>query len=154
MSTGVASRHRGVKLRYPGFSGQQPGHGRSLIHDPFIQFPTRPLFPCLYGTLTYFRKADTALAVKRHECLREIAGLVGDALVVVCVGGTSSEWNAYHPSDGNLQCWTLGLASSIALGMVLGLPQRRVIAMDGDGALLMDLCGLLTIMRKNPKNLS
>ena len=46
-----------------------------------------------------------------------MAGLVGDALVVVCVGGTSSEWNAYRPSDGNLRCWTLGLASSIALGI-------------------------------------
>jgi len=78
---------------------------------------------------------------------------VGDALVVVCVGGTSSEWNAYRPSDGNLRCWTLGLTSSIALGMALGLPHRRVIALDGDGSLLMNLCGLPTIMRKNPKNL-
>ena len=74
-----------------------------------------------------------ALPVKRHECLKEIAGLVGDALVVVCVGGTSSEWNAYHPGDGNLRCWTLGLTSSIALGMALGLPHRRVIALDGGG---------------------
>jgi thiamine pyrophosphate-dependent acetolactate synthase large subunit-like protein len=91
--------------------------------------------------------------MKRHECLKEIAGLVGDALVVVCVGGTSSEWHAYRPSDGNLRCWTLGLTSSVALGMALGLPNRRVIALDGDGSLLMNLCGLPTIMRKHPKNL-
>jgi thiamine pyrophosphate-dependent acetolactate synthase large subunit-like protein len=91
--------------------------------------------------------------VKRHECLKEIADLVGDALCVVCVGGTSSEWNAYHPSDGNLRCWTLGLTSSVALGMALGLPRRRVIAFDGDGSLLMNLCGLPTAMRKKPKNL-
>ncbi|MBI1997938.1 MAG: hypothetical protein HYS66_15900, partial [Deltaproteobacteria bacterium] len=91
--------------------------------------------------------------MKRYECLQEIADLVGDALAVVCVGGTSSEWHAYRPSDGNLRCWTLGLASSIALGMALGLPNRKVIALDGDGALLMNLCGLPTIMRKSPKNL-
>ena len=91
--------------------------------------------------------------MKRHECLKEIAGTVGDALVVVCVGGTSSEWNAYRPSDGNLRCWTLGLTSSMALGMALGLPHRQVIALDGDGSLLMNLCGLPTIMRKKPKNL-
>ncbi len=91
--------------------------------------------------------------MKRYECLQEISGLAGDALVVVCVGGTSSEWNAYHPSDGNLRCWTLGLTSSIALGMALGLPHRRVIALDGDGSLLMNLCGLPTIARKSPKNL-
>jgi thiamine pyrophosphate-dependent acetolactate synthase large subunit-like protein len=35
--------------------------------------------------------------------------------------------------------------------MALGLPNRRVIALDGDGELLMNLCGLPTIMRKNPK---
>ncbi|MBI4528511.1 MAG: hypothetical protein HY695_32355 [Deltaproteobacteria bacterium] len=91
--------------------------------------------------------------MKRYECLKEISGLVGDALVVLCAGGTSAEWNAYHPSDGNLRCWTLGLTSSVALGMALGLPHRKVIAFDGDGALLMNLCGLPTIMRKNPNNL-
>lgn len=91
--------------------------------------------------------------MKRYECLQEISGMAGDALVVVCVGGTSSEWNAYHPSDGNLRCWTLGLTSSIALGMALGLPHRRVIALDGDGSLLMNLCGLPTTARKGPKNL-
>lgn len=91
--------------------------------------------------------------MKRYECLKEIAGLAGDALVVLCAGGASSEWNAYRPSDGNLRCWTLGLTSSMALGLALGLPNRRIIALDGDGALLMNLCGLPTIMRKNPKNL-
>jgi thiamine pyrophosphate-dependent acetolactate synthase large subunit-like protein len=103
--------------------------------------------------LTGFTKIVIRGAVKRFECLKEIAGLVGDALVVVCVGGTSSEWNAYRPSDGNLRCWTLGLTSSVALGMAVGLPHRRVIALDGDGSLLMNLCGLPTIMRKKPKNL-
>lgn len=103
--------------------------------------------------MTENANVDKERRVKRYECLKEIADLVDDALVVVCVGGTSSEWNAYRPSDGNLRCWTLGLASSIGLGMALGLPQRKVIVLDGDGALLMNLCGLPTIMRKNPKNL-
>jgi len=91
--------------------------------------------------------------MKRYECLEEISGLVGDSLIVVCVGATSAEWNAYRPSDANLRCRTLGLVSSIALGMALGLPQRKVIALDGDGAVLMNLCGLPTIARKRPPNL-
>jgi thiamine pyrophosphate-dependent acetolactate synthase large subunit-like protein len=37
--------------------------------------------------------------------------------------------------------------------MALGLPQRRVIALDGDGSLLMNLCSLPTIARMKPKNL-
>src|SRR5581483_400156 len=107
----------------------------------------------LQELLTHRGNAAMGRPMKRHECLKEIAGTVGDALVVVCVGGTSSEWNAYRPSDGNLRCWTLGLTSSVALGMALGLPHRQVIALDGDGSLLMNLCGLPTIMRKKPKNL-
>ncbi|MCZ6561585.1 MAG: thiamine pyrophosphate-dependent enzyme, partial [Deltaproteobacteria bacterium] len=63
------------------------------------------------------------------------------------------EWSACRPSDGNIRVRTLGLTSSVALGMALGLPRRKVIALDGDGALLMNLCALPTIARKNPPNL-
>jgi sulfopyruvate decarboxylase subunit alpha len=45
------------------------------------------------------------------------------------------------------------LTSSVALGVALGLPHRKVIAFDGDGALLMNLCGLPTIARKKPRNM-
>lgn len=91
--------------------------------------------------------------MKRHECLKEIADAVGDALVVVCVGGASSEWNAYHPGDGNLRCWTLGLTSSIALGMALGLPHRKVIVIESDGSVLLSLFNLPTLGALNPDNL-
>jgi sulfopyruvate decarboxylase subunit beta len=37
--------------------------------------------------------------------------------------------------------------------MALGLPARKVIALDGDGSLLMNLCSLPTIARMRPKNL-
>ena len=37
--------------------------------------------------------------------------------------------------------------------MALGLPNKRVIALDGDGALLMNLCGLPAIARRRPPNL-
>jgi thiamine pyrophosphate-dependent acetolactate synthase large subunit-like protein len=63
------------------------------------------------------------------------------------------EWQALRPSDGNFRVRTLGLCSSIALGMALGLPHRKVIALDGDGSLLMNLCSLPTIARMHPKNL-
>jgi hypothetical protein len=50
--------------------------------------------------LTDTANVDMARHVKRYECLKEIADLVGDALVVVCLGGASSESNAYRPSYG------------------------------------------------------
>ena len=47
----------------------------------------------------------------------------------------------------------LGLVSSIAAGLAIALPHRKVIAIDGDGAFLMNLCGLPTIALQNPGNL-
>jgi thiamine pyrophosphate-dependent acetolactate synthase large subunit-like protein len=91
--------------------------------------------------------------VKRYDCLKALAAQVNDALVVSSAGAMTLEWNALRPHEGNFRVRTLGLCSSIALGMALGLPHRKVIALDGDGSLLMNLCSLPTIARMRPKNL-
>lgn len=91
--------------------------------------------------------------MKRFDCLRAIAENAANALVVTSAGAVTLEWNALRPSDGNFRVRTLGLCSSIALGMALGLPRRKVIALDGDGSLLMNLCSLPTLARMRPKNL-
>jgi len=67
-------------------------------------------------------------SMKRIDCLRVLADLAGDALVVSGAGANTVEWNACRPSDGNFRVRTMGLVSSIALGMALGLPKRQVIA--------------------------
>jgi sulfopyruvate decarboxylase subunit beta len=56
----------------------------------------------------------------------------------------TSEWYHLNPSDGNFRSRTLGLASGIGLGIALGLPNRKVIVLDGDGSALVNLCGLPT----------
>ncbi len=91
--------------------------------------------------------------MKRYDCLKVLAAEVKDALVVSSAGAMTLEWNSLHPSDGNFRVRTLGLCSSIALGMALGLPRRKVVALDGDGSLLMNLCSLPTIARMKPNNL-
>ncbi len=91
--------------------------------------------------------------MKRYDCLNALASEVKDALVVSSAGAMTLEWNSLHPNDGNLRVRTLGLCSSIALGMALGLPHRKVVALDGDGSLLMNLCSLPTIARMRPTNL-
>jgi thiamine pyrophosphate-dependent acetolactate synthase large subunit-like protein len=89
---------------------------------------------------------------QRYDYLRSIAGDTQDALVV-CTGWSAREWWALRPSDGNLKTRTLGLVSSISAGLALALPHRKVIAIDGDGAFLMNLCGLPTIASQDPGNL-
>jgi sulfopyruvate decarboxylase subunit beta len=91
--------------------------------------------------------------MKRIDCLKAIAGKVGDALVVGSAGGATVEWYHLHPSEGNFRARTLGLASSIGLGLALSLPARKVIVLDGDGSLLMNLCGLSTAAWTAPRNL-
>src|SRR5574341_73475 len=91
--------------------------------------------------------------MKRSDCLNALAGEIKDALVVSSAGAMTLEWNSLRPSDGNFRVRTLGLCSSVALGMALGLPHRKVVALDGDGSLLMNLCSLPTIARMKPGNL-
>jgi phosphonopyruvate decarboxylase len=90
--------------------------------------------------------------MQRFDYLNVIAA---DAESALCVstGWASREWWAVRPSDGNLKTRTLGLVSSIAAGLAIALPRRKVIAIDGDGAFLMNLCGLPTIAMQNPGNL-
>lgn len=91
--------------------------------------------------------------MKRFECLQVIAPLIKDELFITTAGGATAEWNAVRPSDGNIQVKTLGLCSSIGLGLALALPKRKVFVFDGDGALWMNLGSLATIGLHRPKNL-
>jgi thiamine pyrophosphate-dependent acetolactate synthase large subunit-like protein len=91
--------------------------------------------------------------MNRMEALEAIKEMIGDELVVTTAGSATSDWYVVHPSDGQLQAKTLGLCSSIGLGLAIGQPDRRVIVLDGDGALWMNLSSLGTIGWKRPRNL-
>ena len=47
----------------------------------------------------------------------------------------------------------MGKASSVALGLALARPDKKVVVLDGDGALLMNLGSLVTIAEQEPANL-
>ncbi|PKB81015.1 MAG: hypothetical protein BZY88_07260 [SAR202 cluster bacterium Io17-Chloro-G9] len=47
----------------------------------------------------------------------------------------------------------MGKASSLALGLALAEPQRKIMVLDGDGSLLMNLGTMVTISSKAPTNL-
>ena len=47
----------------------------------------------------------------------------------------------------------MGGAAGLGLGLALAQPNRRVIVMDGDSSLLMELGGLATVTAAKPKNL-
>jgi phosphonopyruvate decarboxylase len=47
----------------------------------------------------------------------------------------------------------MGKASSVALGLAIARPDKKVLVLDGDGALLMNLGTLVTIAGQQPRNL-
>ena len=90
----------------------------------------------------------------RKECLKAIARHVTDTDIVLPVYSTAFDWIDIRPSALNyLSHGAMGLASSHALGLALGRPDRRVIVLDGDGSLLMNIGTLVSIAEAAPKNL-
>ena len=49
---------------------------------------------------------------------------------------------------------SMGLASSIGLGLALAKPSKNVVVIDGDGSLLMNMGSLVTVFANNPSNLT
>jgi sulfopyruvate decarboxylase subunit beta len=91
--------------------------------------------------------------MKRYDCLKAIAPHFSEELVVTNLGAVRHEWQALRPHPGNYHLQNLGLTSSMALGLSLALPHRKVVAFDGDGSLLLNLGSLATIANQHPKNL-
>jgi sulfopyruvate decarboxylase subunit beta len=93
------------------------------------------------------------MIMKRDTCLKALARHLTDE-IVVAVYQAAQEWVVIRPSDLNYTfTGAMGQASSHALGLALGRPDKRVIVLDGDGSLLMNLGALVTIAATAPKNL-
>lgn len=91
--------------------------------------------------------------MKRDECFRVLARHIEDQAVVATYS-SAFEWNEICPRDLNYFCiGAMGLDSSHGLGLALARPDRRVIVLQGDGSLLMNLGSLTTIAAAAPKNL-
>ena len=91
--------------------------------------------------------------MKRDECFRVLARQLKDEIVVATYS-SAFEWLAIADRPLNyFSHGAMGLASSHGLGLALGLPRRRVIVLDGDGSLLMNLGSLVTIAGARPRNL-
>jgi thiamine pyrophosphate-dependent acetolactate synthase large subunit-like protein len=75
-------------------------------------------------------------------------------LVVSTNGAISRELHAAGHREGNFyMLGSMGQASSIALGVALSQPGRRVVALDGDGSLIMNFGIVATVGELKPANL-
>lgn len=78
----------------------------------------------------------------------------GDDLVLTTTGLISRESFASHDRPGNFyMIGSMGLLSSIGLGLALLKPSRRVFVLEGDGSALMSLGAIPLIATEAPRNL-
>src|SRR5579871_4682934 len=91
--------------------------------------------------------------MRRSECLQTLAPLLTDQLVVTNVARTGFETHMAMPRDGNLYTMGMGCVTPVVLGLALSLPHRCVIALDGDGSMLLNLGVLATVANYAPANM-
>ena len=89
-----------------------------------------------------------------EEAIVALRPHLGDAVVVHANGHISRRSFSVEDRPGNFyMIGSMGLASSIGLGVALSRPDRRVVIYDGDGNLLMNLGSAAMIAATRPENL-
>jgi sulfopyruvate decarboxylase subunit beta len=92
--------------------------------------------------------------MKRAQCIEAIYPELEEWLVVTIMGACAQElYDLGHRENFFYLQHAMGLASSIGLGLALNLPDERVLVLDGDGSMLMNLGTLATLARYAPHNL-
>ncbi len=93
--------------------------------------------------------------VTRFALLKALSSIISDdVLVVASIGNNSGFWGQLKERESNLFHITLGMCTPTALGLALALPNRKVIALDADGNLILNLGVLGTVANENPRNLT
>jgi sulfopyruvate decarboxylase subunit beta len=92
--------------------------------------------------------------MKRAECIAMLYPELDDKLVVTIMGACAQElYDLGHKENFFYLQHAMGLASSIGLGLAMHLPRERIVVLDGDGSVLMNLGTLATMARYRPSNL-
>lgn len=108
-----------------------------------------------YGGKVSYRNENTML---REEIVRRVSLAAGDGVIVSTTGKASRELFEIREARGEghgrdfLTVGSMGHASSIALGIALRKPEKRVWILDGDGACLMHMGAMALLGAQKPKN--
>lgn len=92
--------------------------------------------------------------IDSREAMAFLAEKLTGELVVASLGNTKYELFAAQDRPENFYMWNaMGMAASVGLGLAMAAPERRVVILDGDGALLMNLGSLASEGWRAPPNL-
>ncbi len=93
--------------------------------------------------------------INRLEATRYLIQQLSDEPVIASCGNPKFDlFTAAGDRKANFYMWnSMGMASSIGLGLAMARPDKKVIVLDGDGAILMNLNSLTTAASHAPSNL-
>src|SRR5579863_10434607 len=90
----------------------------------------------------------------REDALRAVYPELETSVVVTIMGAVAVElYTLGHRHNFFYLEHAMGLASSMGLGIAVAMPRHKVVVIDGDGSLLMNLGTLSTMARYSPGNL-
>src|SRR3984957_4924780 len=97
---------------------------------------------------------EQAKVMNRFDITKRMVGLLKHQEAVVGgIGYTNFDlWAVGHRAQNFYMLGSMGLAVPIGLGVALAQPHRKVIALEGDGSILMQLGSLATVAARAPKN--
>lgn len=91
--------------------------------------------------------------MNRTDCLDVFVRLRQGALVIVGPGLSASELFSGGHDPATIYNMDMGYSAPMCLGLALACPEQRVVAIEGDGSMLMSLGSLTTTGRYQPANL-
>ncbi|GIX49766.1 MAG: hypothetical protein KatS3mg131_3977 [Candidatus Tectimicrobiota bacterium] len=92
--------------------------------------------------------------INRLRATRFIVAQVHDEPIIASLGNPKFDLFAAGDRPQNFYMWnSMGMAASMGLGLAMARPAQKVIVLDGDGALLMNLNALTTAAARAPQNL-
>jgi thiamine pyrophosphate-dependent acetolactate synthase large subunit-like protein len=100
--------------------------------------------------------AHNAKVMNRFDLTKRLVGqLRREEAVIGGIGNANFDlWASGQRPQNFYMLGSMGLTIPIALGVAIAQPQRHVIALEGDGSLLMQLGCLATVAGRAPKNLT
>ncbi|HEX9073843.1 MAG TPA: thiamine pyrophosphate-dependent enzyme [Pseudolabrys sp.] len=100
--------------------------------------------------------AHNAKVMNRFDLTKRLVSRLNrDEAVIGGIGNANFDlWASGQRPQNFYMLGSMGLTIPIALGVAIAQPQRHVIALEGDGSLLMQLGCLATVAERAPKNLT
>ncbi len=90
----------------------------------------------------------------RRAYLEKLSEIIREEIVVCCMADTTEHWADLNGKDSNFYVSdSMGMVIPTALGIALSRPRDRVVALEGDGGVLMNLGCLVTSAIAAAKNL-